>query len=100
MLFQHKTRFRRQKKPLRGISTIMPFFAAAVFAVIALFGYVRIRTLLQADTIYPGITIDGIDVGGLTPNNALSLLRENYSETLVKNALSLIARKKITEFVN
>ena len=94
MLFQHKTRFRRQKKPLRGISTIMPFFAAAVFAVIALFGYVRIRMLLQADTIYPGITIDGIDVGGLTPNNALSLLRENYSETLVKNALSLIGPKE------
>jgi vancomycin resistance protein YoaR len=44
--------------------------------------------------IYPGITIDGVYVGGLNPNEAIKLLRETYIETVAKDAIILIGPEK------
>jgi len=93
MLFGHNTQARRQNKPSGRLFSVLLFIAAAILAAAAISGYIYLRALLLSDTIYAGITVDGIDIGGLTPDNALKVLRENYAETLMKNAIILIGPK-------
>lgn len=44
-------------------------------------GFSYIQYILNLDTIYPNIYIDGIDVGGLTRDEAVALLKENMDDS-------------------
>jgi len=72
MLLLNNTPANRNRKPSALISRILFFFAAVVFVASVISGFFYLKSLLQTGTIYPGVTIDGVDAGGLTPNEALS----------------------------
>lgn len=66
---------------------------AAVLAVGGL-GYVhlqneKIRDVMRAEGIYPGITIDGTDVSGMSPEEAQSLLSGKYTADVNGKTLTL-----------
>lgn len=90
MLLLNNTPANRNRKPSALISRILFFFAAVVFVASVISGFFYLKSLLQTGTIYPGVTIDGVDAGGLTPDDALRLLRETYTKTITKNAVILI----------
>jgi len=90
MFFLHNRPARTQKRPYAAIYRFLFFFAAAVIAAFAVFGFIRLNLLLKTDIIYPGVTIDGVNVGGLTPNDALKLMRETYVKKVTKTDIILI----------
>lgn len=49
-----------------------------------------IYSVLHEETIYPGISVDGISMGGLTRQEALVLLRENIGAAIPRDAILLI----------
>lgn len=58
------------------------------------FGYMhfqeeKVREVMQAEGIYPGITIDGADVAGLSREEALELLRGRYKTEVGGKTLTL-----------
>ncbi|MEA5085414.1 MAG: VanW family protein [Lachnospiraceae bacterium] len=69
----------------------------AVVAIVAgTFGYIkykdiqnekRIQKLLDVDTIYDGITVNGQPVGGLSTDNAISKLQESLNNPILANEI-------------
>lgn len=50
---------------------------------------IHILTILNQETIYPGVFVDGLDVGGLSREEALVLLRENEKNILLRDGILL-----------
>lgn len=57
-------------------------------------GFLYIQSILNSNVIYPNIYIDGIDVGGLHPDNAITLLQENMDKTYLNDYIALITSQK------
>lgn len=56
---------------------------------VALALMIHILSILNQETIYPGVTVDGLDVGGLSREEALVLLRENEKNILPRDGILL-----------
>lgn len=55
---------------------------------------IHLSTILNQKTIYPGISVDGIPVGGLTREDALVLLRDSTDITIQRDGILLITPLK------
>ena len=89
MAFQRKKSAASNQKPtLRDLLKwrhILPVLALIVLAILA----IHVSTILNQKTIYPGISVDGIAVGGLTREEALDLLRDNIEKTIQRDGILL-----------
>ncbi len=56
--------------------------------------FLHLCSILNQKTIYPGISVDGIEVGDLTREEALVLLRTNMELTFQKDGIQLITPLK------
>lgn len=74
-----------RKRALLFLLPLFLFFSAGFFYVLH---------ILQLTTIYPNIYIDGIDVGGLSCEEAVVLLTANMDKTYLSDYLTLNARDK------
>ncbi len=66
-------------------------YVAAILIVLMVAGFLSIHRLLQSDVIYPGIRIDGLDIGGMTQEEALNHLNEYMDRVVLKKAIYLIS---------
>ena len=71
---------------------VLPVLIAALGA--AGFGYVyfqneKIREVMHSEGIYPGVTIDGTDVSGMSTEEALKLLSGKYTTEVDGKTLTL-----------
>lgn len=93
MMFRHgKTR--KSKKKKRNISVARykkhVLLVPLSFAILLIASAVFIYFFLDTNTIYHGIYIDGIHVGGLTRREALELLQKSYAESGFPDGIMLI----------
>ncbi len=89
MIFPKKTNEQNNKK-----NTVLKhnkhfLFVLLILVVFFFSGFLYIRSVLYVDTIYHGIYIDDIYVGGLMRQEALKLLNESYTKSLPVNGVKL-----------
>jgi len=77
-----------------GRSKAVIAVAVVAVAVAGFFGYnymqnEKVQELLAAEGIYQGVTIDGVDVAGLSEKEALELLQEQYKTEIAGQVLTL-----------
>jgi vancomycin resistance protein YoaR len=85
--------FRRNKSKSRQAILLLFrnkwFVILLILSVFALIMIIHIYMALNSDTIFPGIYVDGFDVGGLTRQEALAMLRENEHNTIRRDGIIL-----------
>lgn len=86
----------KQKKSMLLIATFVVVVSAALAAYsISINGIVK-----QWDTkIYPGVTVQGIDLGGMTKEEAKNKLTETFETSIDKKKLSIIIGDKQYELI-
>lgn len=85
--------FPRKASIVSRIQSFLSFYLKWWIAVplfLFIFGlatFLYIYSIFNTETIYPGISVDGIDVGGLTRQEALIALTENLHKTIPKDGI-------------
>ena len=80
----------RKKKYLKkskGMPTVLALFMIAVVAAAAFFGFLFVQTKLDHDKILEHVTVAGVDVGGMTTQEAADAIRNATAHTYGKQAL-------------
>lgn len=67
----------------------------SIFIILLIFLSAFTYSFLRQDTIYAGISVDGVYVGGLTREEALGVLRSKKDIILPKDGILMITPKKI-----
>ncbi|MDD4295960.1 MAG: VanW family protein [Ruminiclostridium sp.] len=76
------------KKPVVILMLISSILLISTVLLYLVFFYTR--SVLDTDTVYPGIYIDDINVGGLTRREALELLNANYTGTRLTDGIMIL----------
>lgn len=83
---------RCKEKSVRRIYLWQVLISVFILVIISCFLY--IQYILNLTTIYPNIHIDGIEVGGLSCDEAILLLKENMDKAYLNDFLILSAPQK------
>lgn len=78
-----------QKKTMIVVLVCVFILAAGIFAYFMYHRY-QIKQLLAADGIYQGITIGGVDVSGMSQEEAMAALEQQYTDAVDAEKVTLV----------
>lgn len=90
MVFRRKSPLKPEDKTSRPVLLTWRHVLPALLLTLLLFFSIQIYMVLNSDLIYPGITVDDFDVGGMTREQALDYLRDNTGNIIRKDGIILI----------
>lgn len=94
MVFRRKKSTAFNPKPILRDYLKWQYILAAILLAALTGLIIHLASILNQKTIYPGISVDGIQVGGLTREDALALLRDSTDITIQRDGILLITPLK------
>lgn len=87
-------KYKKGKLKRLAIGAITVFFVAATLCIVTYSRQNRVKDTNNHPNIYEGVTVEGIDVGGLSQEDAKKLLKTRLQDALQEKSLTLKTQEK------